>query len=126
MNVTCTNSTMVSPIHLLLFGARKVEYTKNLVVLDDWFVTMTMHYQKCFKIILILFYRIYLNMDVEIAAAIVALRLAIDDLIIKTTKNPKLILKPNKIDIKLINILKDLCNFNAGRNYLSAITFDNG
>lgn len=32
------HSTMVSPIHLLLFGARKVECTKNIVVLDDWFV----------------------------------------------------------------------------------------
>lgn len=65
-------------------------------------------------------------MDVEIAAAIVALRLAIDNLIVRTTENPKLILKPDEIDIKLINILKDLCNFNAGRNTLSPITFDNG
>lgn len=65
-------------------------------------------------------------MDVEIAAAIVALRLAIDDLIVRTAKNPKLILKPNEVDIKLINVLKDLCNFNAGRNNLSSITFYNG
>jgi ATP-dependent RNA helicase A len=34
----CMHSTMVTPIHLLLFGARKVEYMDSLVVLDDWFV----------------------------------------------------------------------------------------
>lgn len=34
----CVHSTMVTPIHLLLFGSRKVEYTDGLVVLDDWFV----------------------------------------------------------------------------------------
>jgi len=31
---------MVSPIHLLLFGARKVEYVEHLIVLDNWFVVL--------------------------------------------------------------------------------------
>lgn len=35
--------TMISPIHLLLFGARKIEYINDpvlddLVVIDDWYV----------------------------------------------------------------------------------------
>lgn len=63
-------------------------------------------------------------MDVKIAAAIVALRPAIEDIIVRTVKNPKLILKFNKTDIKLINTLKKLCTFNAGRDNLSPITFD--
>lgn len=29
---------MVTPIHLLLFGARKIEYYDRLIVLDNWFV----------------------------------------------------------------------------------------
>lgn len=37
----CYNTTMVSPIHLLLFGACKVEYVNNsIIVLDDWFVVI--------------------------------------------------------------------------------------
>lgn len=63
-------------------------------------------------------------MNVQIAAAIVALRPAIEDLIIRTAENPKLLLKPNKVDTKLINVLRDLCSFNAGRNHLSPITFN--
>jgi len=34
------NSTMVSPIHILLFGAQKVDYIDGLIVLDDWFVKL--------------------------------------------------------------------------------------
>lgn len=65
-------------------------------------------------------------MDVKVAAAIVALRPAIEDLIIRTSEDPKLILKPSKVDTKLINVLRGLCNFNAGRNHLSPIIFDSG
>lgn len=36
----CVHSTMVSPIHLLLFGAKKVEYVNNMIVMDDWFVVI--------------------------------------------------------------------------------------
>lgn len=36
----CKHSTMVSPIHLLLFGARKVVNTDGLIILDDWFVVI--------------------------------------------------------------------------------------
>lgn len=102
ISVLCMNSTMVSPIHILLFGAQKVDYTDSLVVLDDW---------------------IHLQMDVKVAAAIVALRPAIEDLIIRAVKDPKLIENPSITDIKLIKMLRDLCNFNAGRNNLHPITF---
>lgn len=63
-------------------------------------------------------------MDVKIAAAIVALRPAIEDLIIRTAKNPKLLFKPNKVDTKLIHVLRNLCNFDAGRNHSSPIRFN--
>jgi len=63
-------------------------------------------------------------MDVKVAAAIVALRPAIEDLILRAVKNPELIKNPSITDIKLIKMLRDLCNFNAGRNNLHPITFD--
>lgn len=63
-------------------------------------------------------------MDVKVAAAIVALRPAIEDLILKAAEDPELIKKPSITDSKLIKMLKDLCNFNAGRNNLLPITFD--
>jgi len=63
-------------------------------------------------------------MDVKVASAIVALRPAIEDLIIRTVEDPKLILKPTTTDTKLINILKYLCDFNAGRHNLPPITFE--
>jgi ATP-dependent RNA helicase A len=63
-------------------------------------------------------------MDVKVAAAIVALRPAIDDLIVRTAENPKLISKLNETDIRLISILTNLCNYNAGRHNLYPIKFD--
>jgi len=41
----CINSSMVSPIHILLFGAQKVDYIDRFIVLDDWFVNLktTLH-----------------------------------------------------------------------------------
>lgn len=36
----CKHSTMVSPIHLLLFGAHKVKNINGSIILDDWFVVI--------------------------------------------------------------------------------------
>lgn len=63
-------------------------------------------------------------MDVKDAAAIVALRPVINDLILRTTKNPSIILKQSSDDRKLITVVRDLCNFNGGRHNLPPITFD--
>ena len=35
--VSCKQMTMITPLHLLLFGARKVDMvTDNVVLLDNW------------------------------------------------------------------------------------------
>lgn len=62
-------------------------------------------------------------MDVNVAAAIVALRPAIEDLIVRAVENPKLLIEPTRIDINLIKVMRDLCNFNAGRDNLPPIIF---
>lgn len=65
-------------------------------------------------------------MDPKTASAIVALRPAIESLIINASKNPESISTLIEIDSKLINVLKELCNFNSGRYNLSPILFEQG
>lgn len=72
--------TMVSPLHLLLFGSRKVEYVDNVIKLDNW---------------------INLEMDPEHAAAIVALRPALESLVVKAAKDPETILELSPLDDKV-------------------------
>ena len=92
--VSCKQMTMVTPIHLLLFGARKVEFVKNIIRLDGW---------------------IHLDMKPEEASAIVALRPAIESLIIKASKEPSQVRELSPIDRKVVEIVKELCGINAGR-----------
>ncbi|XP_050424039.1 dosage compensation regulator-like isoform X2 [Adelges cooleyi] len=99
----CVQTSMVTPIHLLLFGARTIEYYNGRVIIDSW---------------------IKLKMDVKTAAAIVALRLAIKEIMVQITENPRCVLFRSNTDQRLIQILVDLCNFNAGRCGLPAIEFD--
>lgn len=63
---------MVSPIHLLLFGSRKVDYVDGMIRLDNW---------------------INLDMNPQHAAAIVALRPALESLVVRASKNPETILE---------------------------------
>jgi len=63
-------------------------------------------------------------MDVKAASAIVALRPAIESIIVHVSENPESITMLSETDIKLINILKELCNFNCGRYNLSPISFN--
>lgn len=65
-------------------------------------------------------------MDAKSASAIVALRPAIESLIVHASENPESILTLSEIDLKLLDVLKELCNFNAGRYNLSPISFDQG
>lgn len=62
-------------------------------------------------------------MDVKSASAIVALRPAIESLLIRGSEDPESILELSDVDLKLINVLKELCSFNSGRYNLSPISF---
>lgn len=73
---------------------------------------------------MIFFCRISLKMDAKSAAAIVALRPAIESLIVRVSESPKSITTLNEADIKLKDVLKELCNFNSGRYNLSPISFE--
>uniref|UniRef100_A0A915PRX8 RNA helicase n=1 Tax=Setaria digitata TaxID=48799 RepID=A0A915PRX8_9BILA len=86
--ISCKQISNITPLQLLLFGSRKVEYHGNNVIkLDDM---------------------IPLKMDVQAAARIVALRPCIEALIVQTCLNPEATDKTVEDNSKLLNILKQL------------------
>ncbi|XP_017888277.1 dosage compensation regulator isoform X2 [Ceratina calcarata] len=99
--ISCKQMTMVSPIHLLLFGSRKVEYVDNVVKLDNW---------------------INLDMDPNHAAAIVALRPSLESLVVRASTEPDTILELSPNDEKVLSVIRALCGMNACRYELDQIT----
>lgn len=71
---------MVTPIHLLLFGSRKVEWVDGVVRLDNW---------------------INLAMDPNIASQIVSLRPALESLVVRASSEPEQILEMSELDKKV-------------------------
>ncbi|KAL7305669.1 hypothetical protein TKK_0001926 [Trichogramma kaykai] len=99
--VSCKQMTMVSPLHLLLFGSRKVEFIDGVIKLDNW---------------------INLDIDPKVAASIVALRPALESLVVKAAKDPETILELSPMDEKILAVVKNLCSMNACRYEMEAIT----
>ncbi|KAF6198544.1 hypothetical protein GE061_008292 [Apolygus lucorum] len=66
--VSCKQTTMVTPLHLLLFGSRKVELVDGCVRLDNW---------------------VNFKMEPSHAAAIVSLRPALESLVVRTAEDPE-------------------------------------
>ncbi|KAJ8980238.1 hypothetical protein NQ317_003746 [Molorchus minor] len=64
--VSCKQMSMVTPLHLLLFGSTKVDWVDGVVRLDNW---------------------INLDMDPEVASMILALRPALESLVIRASRN---------------------------------------
>lgn len=91
--VSCKQMSMVTPIHLLLFGSRKVDWIDGVVRLDNW---------------------INLDMDPVIASKIVALRPALESLVIRTSKQPDQILEMGAVDMKVVSTIRELCKLHAG------------
>ena len=95
--VSCKQMTMVSPLHLLLFGSRKVELMPDgFIRLDGW---------------------LNLNMDVNAASRVLALRPALDALIIRAAENPESLGEPPSMaDAAVKDCIKQLCRMSAGRH----------
>ncbi|EFA00345.2 dosage compensation regulator isoform X1 [Tribolium castaneum] len=91
--VSCKQMSMVTPIHLLLFGSRKIDWVDGVVRLDNW---------------------INLNMDPEVAALIVALRPALESLVVRASQEPEQILEMSPGDLKFVATIKELCKLHAG------------
>ncbi|XP_050306805.1 dosage compensation regulator isoform X2 [Anthonomus grandis grandis] len=91
--VSCKQMSMVTPIHLLLFGSRKVDQVDGVVRLDNW---------------------INLKMDPQTASEIVALRPALESLVIRASQDPEQIMDLSEIDRKVVNVIRELCKLHAG------------
>lgn len=91
--VSCKQMSMVSPIHLLLFGSKKVEWVDNMVRLDNW-----MNFE----------------MDPHQAALIVTLRPVLQDLLIRVSESPEDVNQLEERYQNLLDVVKDLCVFDAG------------
>nr|XP_023019378.1 dosage compensation regulator isoform X2 [Leptinotarsa decemlineata] len=91
--VSCKQMTMVTPLHLLLFGSRKVDWVDGVVRLDNW---------------------INLDMDPQVASMVVALRPALESLVIRASKEPEQILEMGPVDLKVVSTIKELCKLHAG------------
>ncbi|CAD5217543.1 unnamed protein product [Bursaphelenchus okinawaensis] len=87
--ISANTISMITPIHLLLFGSRRIEcVAPNLVRLDDMIV---------------------LEMDPSDAAKIVALRPAIEALVVKTCINPASLSEPTPEHAQFLDVLRQLC-----------------
>ncbi|XP_076264863.1 dosage compensation regulator mle [Rhynchophorus ferrugineus] len=91
--ISCKQMSMVTAIHLLLFGSRKVDWVDGMVRLDNW---------------------INLKMDPNVASKIVALRPALESLVIRASQDPEQIMEMSDTDRKVIACIKELCKLHSG------------
>ncbi|XP_073843216.1 dosage compensation regulator mle-like isoform X1 [Musca autumnalis] len=92
--VSCKQMTMVSPLHLILFGSRKIDLVKdNIVRVDNW---------------------LNFQMDPYLAASLAALKPAIEDLITRACDDPSEILNLSEAEGKLVQVIKELSVMTAG------------
>ena len=92
--VSCKQMSMVSPIHLLLFGSKKVDMIDNKTVrLDNW---------------------LNFEMDPYQASLVTAIRPALEQLVVSTSESPDDILNLDPDLSNLVEIVKDLCVMDAG------------
>lgn len=91
--VACKQMSMVSPIHLMIFGCKKVDFADGKVRLDNW---------------------VTLEMDPNDAATICALRKALEDILLYVVEHPEDILQLEDNYNQIINVIRSLSEFPAG------------
>lgn len=91
--ISCKAMSMVAPIHILLFGCKKAEWIDNMVRIDNW-----LNYE----------------MDPNQAALILTLRPVLQDLLIRISENPEDVNQLEEKYQNLIDVVKELCTFDAG------------
>lgn len=91
--VSCKQMTMVNPLQLLMFSQSKVESENGIVRMDDWLQFRFVHHQ---------------------AAMVVALRSALDYLLVRAATTPGVIAEPDHMDEKILHVFKSLSRANAG------------
>lgn len=90
--VSCKQMTMISPIHILLFGCKRVELVNGVVQIDGW---------------------INLKMDPQVAANVLSLQQSVDNLIIDVAADPELLTQPSEEFARVVSTVKKLCRFDS-------------
>ncbi|XP_037079476.1 ATP-dependent RNA helicase A-like [Pollicipes pollicipes] len=98
--VSCKQMTMVTPLHLLLFAARRVEVHGEVVKLDGW---------------------VNLGMPATVAARVVLLRPALEQLLVHACGDPESVARPSDQDAATIACVRQLCRMNAARHGLEPL-----
>ncbi|XP_047197965.1 LOW QUALITY PROTEIN: ATP-dependent RNA helicase A [Hippoglossus stenolepis] len=97
--ISAKGMTLVSPLQLLLFACKKISSDGEIVELDDW---------------------IKLRIPHEVGGAIVALRAALEALVVEVTKEPEFIRQMDQSNEKLINVIRHVSKPTAaGLNLMS-------
>ncbi|XP_026331341.1 dosage compensation regulator, partial [Hyposmocoma kahamanoa] len=91
--ISCKQTTMVAPLHLLLFASRKVEWVDNVVRLDNW---------------------LNFEMSPYTGAMVAALRPAIERLVKRAAAEPETALQFSPNEQKLVDVIRALCTIEAG------------
>ena len=84
---------MVTAIHLMLFGCKKIDFVEGVVRLDNW---------------------INLEMDPLEAATICALRKVLDDILLVVVQQPEEVLNLDQNYQKAIGVIRELSEMTAG------------
>ncbi|KAH6948861.1 hypothetical protein HPB50_026612 [Hyalomma asiaticum] len=88
--VSCKQMSMISAVHILLFGCKRVELVNGVVQVDGW---------------------INLKMDPQVAANVVSLQVAVENVINDITNDPGLLTQPPDDLARIINTIKMICRF---------------
>lgn len=91
--VSCKQMSMVTAIHLILFGCKKIDFVEGVVRLDNW---------------------INLEMDPVEAATICALRKVLDDILLVVVQQPEEVLNLDENYQKAIGVIRSLSEMTAG------------
>lgn len=111
--VAAKTTTMVEPIHLLLFGCSSVvSHGNNIIKMDEWLESQSSLLSRA-KDLYDLLCRIPLVMSHDSAALIGGLRQAIDDMIVRLATDPTLATDPPPYDSAIIQAVFALVSSKA-------------
>ncbi|XP_006872619.1 PREDICTED: ATP-dependent RNA helicase A-like [Chrysochloris asiatica] len=85
--ISAKGMTLVTPLQLLLFAAKKVQSDGQIMIIDDW---------------------IKLQISHEAAACITALRAAMESLVVEVTKQPDIISQLDPTNERMLNTIRQI------------------
>lgn len=90
--------SMVSPLNLMIFGCKKVEYVEGLVKLDNW---------------------ICLEMNPNDASVVCGLRRALEEILVEAVRQPEEILNLDGKFQNALSVIRRIAEFSAGDYQIS-------